>query len=115
MPAEQGIDARLQRRGVVSLAVGEEEQADAELVARRETFSGRDEALEEGTMDGEEEAGAVAGVLDGPAAMLDAGKAAESEVDQLTGGAGGIGKGPDTAPAPSRMVAQRARDASSGL
>jgi hypothetical protein len=69
-----------------------------------------DELLEECARSREEQTGAVAGVLDAAAAVLDAVKARERQIDQIPGRAVRIGDGPDSATASSRMIAKRARD-----
>src|SRR5439155_11417182 len=86
VPAQERVDARLQRRSVVPLAEREEDDADAQLVPGREPLALGDELFEERAWRGEEQAGAVAGVLDTAAPMLDAGKSGEGEIDQLVRG-----------------------------
>ena len=111
MPAQERVDARLQRWSVVPLAIREKDDADAELVARREPLAGGDELLEESARSGEEQPGAVAGVLDCAAAMLDAGETREREIDQLAACAGRVRDGADSTTASSWMISESARDA----
>jgi hypothetical protein len=101
---ELGVDLAVPVRHVRRLAERKEEDADGEVVPLRQPAVRRDEPLEERAIGREQEPGAVAGVLDRAAAMLQAREAAERELDRLARRlAAHLGHGADPATAATRV------------